>query len=193
MPLLNAFEYAEIAHIGQKKSGTEIPLISHPLAVASFVLRYGGTETQAQAALIHDTINDPGITEEEIAEKFGSAVTRYVFAFADPPFPSGATPGWKERRVAYLTKLTALDEDVLFVIACEELHDLSELLHDLRHVGVKTWDRFEAAPVDLYWGYRELLKLFYDRLPKTPGATQLAAEFARCLRELKAVGGPGFG
>jgi len=193
MPLLNAFEYAEIAHAGQKKRGTEAPQLYHPLAVAALVLRYGGNETQAQAALIHDTICDPQITEEEIAAKFGSEVTRYTFAFAEPPFPAGRTPAWKEAKVAYLNKLAALDAQVLFVIACEELHELTELLHDLRHFGVSSWQRYEAAPVDVYWSFRELLKLFYERLAKSPGQTALLSEFAHQLRLLKELGGPGFG
>ena len=193
MPLLSAFEYAEIAHVGQKKAGTEIPMLYHPLAVAALVLRYGGSETQTQAALIHDSILDPEVTEEEIASKFGSQVTRYVFAFADPPFPTGATPGWKERKSAYLSKLQSLDAASLLIVACEELHELTELLHDLRHLGVKTWDRYPPAPVDIYWSYRELLKIFYERLPRTGGAGQLQSEFAYRLRELKELGGPGFG
>jgi len=47
-------------HANQKRKGTDIPYVSHLLAVASLVLEEGGTEDQAIAALLHDAVEDQG-------------------------------------------------------------------------------------------------------------------------------------
>lgn len=52
----SALAYAARFHAGQRRKGTRIPYIAHPLAVASIVLEYGGNEDEAIAALLHDVI-----------------------------------------------------------------------------------------------------------------------------------------
>lgn len=42
--VVDALALATEAHHGQVRKGTDIPYISHPLAVASLVLEYGGSE-----------------------------------------------------------------------------------------------------------------------------------------------------
>lgn len=54
------------------------------MGVASFVLFYGGDESQAQAALLHDTLGD-GATLNQIEKTFGKEVRDSVGAFEDPP------------------------------------------------------------------------------------------------------------
>ena len=55
-----ALTYASIAHSDQLRKGTEIPYISHLLAVAGLVLEHGGDEDEAIAALLHDAVEDAG-------------------------------------------------------------------------------------------------------------------------------------
>jgi hypothetical protein len=56
----DAFVYAASLHEGQRRKGTCIPYIAHPLAVASLVPEAGGTESEAIAALLHDCPEDCG-------------------------------------------------------------------------------------------------------------------------------------
>jgi (p)ppGpp synthase/HD superfamily hydrolase len=55
-----ALVYASRLHAGQTRKGTQIPYISHLLAVAAIVLEDGGDEDQAIAALLHDAVEDQG-------------------------------------------------------------------------------------------------------------------------------------
>ena len=55
-----AFALAALVHENQKRKSTEIPYISHPMAVASQVAVWGGSEDQFVAALLHDVIEDGG-------------------------------------------------------------------------------------------------------------------------------------
>jgi (p)ppGpp synthase/HD superfamily hydrolase len=139
-----------------------VPFLYHPLAVASLVMKHGGSELQAIAALLHDTISDESVTHAEVVKRFGGEVARLVFAFEDPPLPPGTA--WEHARRAYLEKLKSLDEDALLVVACEELHDVSELLLDLRYRGVDGWKRFSAPAMTVGWYYRELLAVLYKQL-----------------------------
>ena len=58
--LATAFAHACEVHAGQARRGNGIPYISHVMAVSALVLEAGGTEDEAIAALLHDTLEDGG-------------------------------------------------------------------------------------------------------------------------------------
>jgi GTP pyrophosphokinase len=186
MDLKSALEFAHDHHQGQQKPGTNIPFIYHPLAVASLVLQYGGNHAQAQAAVLHDSIGDGKVTEADLASRFGEETARIVFGFADPALPDGIEPSWQNLRKAYLEKLKGLDEAVLLVTACEELHEIRELLHDLRYQGADGWGRFPVHSMEVFWYFRELLQIFHPRL-KEPRHAALVSEFSSQVKSLKEI------
>lgn len=53
-----ALALAVEAHDGQKRKGTDIPYLAHPMGVASIALDHGADEDQAIAALLHDAVED---------------------------------------------------------------------------------------------------------------------------------------
>ncbi|MBI3148095.1 MAG: HD domain-containing protein [Betaproteobacteria bacterium] len=55
-----AIAFAALAHEGQTRKGTGIPYITHPVAVAGLVARYGGDDELQIAALLHDVLEDAG-------------------------------------------------------------------------------------------------------------------------------------
>ncbi len=184
MNLSDAFQFASERHAGHTKPGSTAPFLYHPLAVAALVIKHGGTEAQAKAALIHDTISDLTVTPEEISRRFGPEVQRLVFAFTDPPLPPGA--GWEEARRGYLGKLAGLDEEELLPIACEELHEIGDLLLELRYRGVDGWKRFPAHATTVFWYFRELLALLYVKLAATRYQA-LIGELGAEVRGLKSL------
>src|SRR4029077_18616732 len=56
----HALDYATRAHEEQMRKGSDIPYVSHLLAVAALVLEDGGDEDEAIAALLHDVVEDQG-------------------------------------------------------------------------------------------------------------------------------------
>src|SRR5881392_380656 len=64
MKLSEKFEealiYATRAHGNQMRKKTGIPYIAHILGVTAIALEYGANETEAIAALLHDTVEDCG-------------------------------------------------------------------------------------------------------------------------------------
>ena len=72
-----AFAFYEQAHQGQfRKSGE--PYISHPLAVASILSQWRLDAQGLAAALLHDVMEDSGITKNEIETSFGKPVAEMV-------------------------------------------------------------------------------------------------------------------
>ena len=65
------------AHEGQFRRSGE-PYITHPIAVATIVAELGLDEQTVAAALLHDAVEDTGLTLETIEETFGEGVARVV-------------------------------------------------------------------------------------------------------------------
>ena len=68
---------AAAAHEGQFRRSGE-PYITHPVAVATIVAELGLDEQTVAAALLHDAVEDTGLTLETIEETFGEGVARVV-------------------------------------------------------------------------------------------------------------------
>ena len=115
-----AFDFARRAHGDQKrKDGT--PFMTHPLASAEIIAEMALDEESIIAALLHDTVEDTGVTHEDIEKNFGTDVANLV---------EGVT---KLTRVTYSSK-----ED-------EQMENLRKMLiamaKDIRVILIKLADR----------------------------------------------------
>jgi guanosine-3',5'-bis(diphosphate) 3'-pyrophosphohydrolase len=72
-----AYEYAKSAHAGQLRLSGE-PFIKHPLETARYLAGLNMDATTLAAALLHDVIEDCGVTVDEITLKFGKDVATLV-------------------------------------------------------------------------------------------------------------------
>ncbi|MDG2090718.1 MAG: bifunctional GTP diphosphokinase/guanosine-3',5'-bis pyrophosphate 3'-pyrophosphohydrolase [Gammaproteobacteria bacterium] len=72
-----AYYYAEQAHDGQFRiSGA--PYVTHPLAVAGILREMHMDHQSVAAAMLHDVIEDTGLTKEAIFDQFGTSVADIV-------------------------------------------------------------------------------------------------------------------
>ncbi len=72
-----AFAIARDAHANQKRDNGE-PYIIHPLAVAEILAGFRLDAPSIVTALLHDTIEDTGVTYKVISDRFGSAIADLV-------------------------------------------------------------------------------------------------------------------
>jgi GTP pyrophosphokinase len=72
-----AHAYASKAHAGQRRLSGE-PYITHPVAVATIIADLGLDTVSAAAALLHDAVEDTGVTLAQIEAEFGPAVAGIV-------------------------------------------------------------------------------------------------------------------
>ena len=72
-----AFEVALEAHAGQKRDNGE-PYITHPLAVAGILAGFRMDVASICTGLLHDTVEDTGLTLPQLEARFGPAVAGLV-------------------------------------------------------------------------------------------------------------------
>ena len=75
--IVRAAETATRAHAGQLRKSGE-PYITHPIAVVGIVADLGLDAQTVAAALLHDAVEDTGVTTELIEQEFGPAVALIV-------------------------------------------------------------------------------------------------------------------
>jgi len=158
-----AVRWAAMLHADDVRKGTRIAYVSHLLGVASLVLEDGGTEEEAIAALLHDTIEDRGTPEAEIRARFGQPIADIVVACTEPRDVDRTAATWRERKTRYLEHLEAgVSESALRVTAADKLHNARSILADLRDHGPGVWDKFNAPVDDHVWYYTELVRVLSD-------------------------------
>lgn len=82
-----AFATAAHAAVQQVRKYTGEPYINHPIEVAQIVGSVGGSDEQIAAALLHDVVEDTGVTIELIYKEFGQKVGDYVMWLTDVSKP----------------------------------------------------------------------------------------------------------
>lgn len=176
-----ALQYAARLHIDQRRKCTNIPYISHLLAVASIVMENSGSEDEVIAALLHDAVEDQGgvKTFEEIKQLFGSEVGEIVAgctdAWAEPK------PPWRERKEQYIAHLYAATPSVLLVSCADKLHNARVTLADYRKSGDDVWMRFKGGKEGVLWYYREITNT-YSKVKAHP---DIVEELNRVVSELE--------
>jgi GTP pyrophosphokinase len=102
--IIDAYEFARAAHEKQFRATGE-PYIIHPLATAEILTELEVDADTLIAALLHDTIEDTGITCEELAERFGADVAALVDGVTKLGrillFLKGRNPGGKLRKIFF--------------------------------------------------------------------------------------------
>ncbi|WP_226806859.1 RelA/SpoT family protein [Candidatus Vallotia cooleyia] len=72
-----AFHFSNEAHLGQYRQSGE-PYITHPVAVAEICADWKLDSQSIMAALLHDVMEDQGVTKTELAARFGPKVAELV-------------------------------------------------------------------------------------------------------------------
>ena len=186
-----AITLAAEAHEGQGRKGTEnkhgkpIPYITHPVAVAALVARYGGDEDQQIGALLHDVLEDAGEEWAPRIAEFGERVLSIVRACTDgtPNAVTGKKAPWLERKKAYLAHLSETPDDALLVSACDKLHNIQAIHLDLTEIGTAVFERFTASQDETLWYYRSLAEIFAAR--KVAPAEAIAREYDQIVAALE--------
>jgi len=165
-----ALLFAAKLHRYQPRKGTQIPYLGHLLAVAALVIEDGGSEDEAIAALLHDSLEDqgsdyPGGREAlrvYILKQFGPEIAAIIDACTDDdglPKGSAATPEeererWLERKRKYAESIAHKTQQALRVTTADKVHNAESILDSHRVHGSEVWTRFRTKSrqdqVDVY-------------------------------------------
>jgi (p)ppGpp synthase/HD superfamily hydrolase len=176
----DALTFACELHRRQRRKGTQIPYVSHLLAVASIALEHGASEDEAIAAVLHDAVEDQGgaATAARIRERFGDSVANIVLGCTDTDVQP--KPPWRERKEAYVAHVRSARPSVRLVSASDKLHNARAILADHRALGDALWDRFSGGREGTLWYYRALVDAFASH-----GRNRLVDELDRVVTELE--------
>ncbi len=175
-----ALSFAAQLHVTQTLKSSRVPYIAHLLAVTSIVLRAGGTEDEAIAALLHDAVEDQGgaPTLQRIRDLFGDTVAQIVDGCTETD--QVPKPPWRERKETYLQHLRRADPSVRLVALADKLDNARATLQDYRRIGDDVWKRFNAGREEQDWWYWSLVKVF-DETHSNP---ELVAELRSLVIEI---------
>jgi GTP pyrophosphokinase len=179
-----ALAFASELHGSQVRKGTEIPYVSHLMAVTALVLENGGDEDQAIAAILHDSVEDQGefLTIERIRERFGVRVAEIVDACMDADeLPK---PPWRERKEAYIASIQHKSDDAVLVSLSDQVHNARSILSDYKYVGENLWNRFRGGGEGTLWYYRESVNAFRGRCP-----SRLFDEYQALVSDIERMAG----
>ncbi len=142
-----AYQFAEIAHHGQKRKSGEDYII-HSLHAAKILAEIGMDEKTLAAGLLHDVPEDTEITLEQIKEKFGSEVSQLV----DGITKLGKIKLRGSKEEYYLENLRkmflAMAQDIRVVII-----KLADRLHNMRtleHLTPEKQGRIARETIEIY-------------------------------------------
>lgn len=153
-----AIVFAVNAHAGTERRGKGIPYIVHPLEAMAIVSTITADPELLAAAVLHDTVEDTGVTLEELRAEFGERVASLVAAESDSfTDETGRTLDWKERKVLALKRLTLATRDEKIVTLGDKLSNMRAIARDYAALGEDFWLRFHVTSKAPHaWRYRAL-------------------------------------
>ena len=147
----DAIIFAARKHEGQKRKGTDIPYLSHPMEVMQILTAAGCPEWVIVAGILHDTLEDKQTTAREIRELFGQDILDIVRSESEDKSRS-----WIERKQAAIDRLSGDTLETKLVCCADKLANLRSMYADKRETGEKLWGRFNAAKDDMRWCYQSI-------------------------------------
>ncbi|AKB85544.1 HD domain-containing protein [Methanococcoides methylutens] len=185
--LADAFAFASREHENEtRKSGT--PYISHPMDVASILLKENASHELVLAGWLHDLVEDTDVDIETIKRRYGEQVADYVDAVTEPEELRQAADGdktqnWKDRKEYTVRKMTRANSEVKLLSCADKLANIRDLISDIRMEGEGFWDKFNAPKEDQEWYYRSILEAFATG-PQNIKDTRAYRDLEECVEQL---------
>ena len=184
-----AYRFADQAHLGQFRASGE-PYITHPIAVAGLCAEWKLDAQAIMAALMHDAMEDCGVTKAELIERFGAPVADLVDGLTKLDKLQFSTRE-ESQAESFRKMLLAMARDVRVILI-----KLADRLHNMRTMSAMAVDkrtRIASETLDIYapiahrlglnQTYRELQELsFQHSRPWRQAALFKAVQKARGYR-----------
>ena len=185
----DAYRFADEAHLGQFRASGE-PYITHPIAVAGLCADWKLDVQAIMAALMHDAIEDCGVSKIDLIERFGAPTADLVDGLTKLDRLQFSTRE-ESQAESFRKMLLAMARDVRVILI-----KLADRLHNMRtieavapakraRIAAETQDIYApiAHRLGLNQTYRELQELSFQHLrPWRFNAISKAVQKARGYR-----------
>ena len=151
-----AITFAAKAHNDQRRKGTDLPYIVHPMEAAAIAATMTDDVEILAAAVLHDVAEDCGVTIDELRRIFGERVAKLV-AFESEKKESDAQGSWQRRKLRAINRLRIAERDDMILVLSDKLSNLRAIDRDLRAQGPAFWQRFnQTNPSMHHWYYASI-------------------------------------
>ena len=165
-----AYRFADQAHLGQIRNSGE-PYITHPIEVAAQCAEWKLDSQALMAALLHDSIEDCGVSKAELIERFGASVAELVDGLTKLDKLHFNTRE-ENQAESFRKMLLAMARDVRVILI--KLADRTHNMRTLSDAPREKWARIASETLDIYapiahrlglnQTYRELQNLAFRHL-----------------------------
>ena len=157
-----AYRFADEAHLGQLRNSGE-PYITHPIAVTAQCAEWKLDAQALMAALLHDALEDCGVTKPELIERFGSPVAELVDGLTKLEKLHFSTRE-ENQAESFRKMLLAMARDVRVILI--KLADRTHNMRTLSDAPRDKWARIASETLDIYApiAYRLGLNQTYQEL-----------------------------
>jgi GTP diphosphokinase / guanosine-3',5'-bis(diphosphate) 3'-diphosphatase len=165
-----AYRFADEVHLGQLRASGE-PYITHPIAVAVQCAEWKLDAQAIMAALLHDAMEDCGVSKPELIEIFGASVAELVDGLTKLEKLEFTTRE-ENQAESFRKMLLAMARDVRVILI--KLADRSHNMRTLGDMPRSKWTRISRETLDIYapiahrlglnQTYRELQDLSFRHL-----------------------------
>jgi guanosine-3',5'-bis(diphosphate) 3'-pyrophosphohydrolase len=141
-----AYRFADEAHLGQLRANGE-PYITHPIAVAAQCASWKLDAQALMAALLHDAIEDCGVTKPELIDRFGAQVAELVDGLTKLD-KLNFTTREENQAESFRKMLLAMARDVRVILI--KLADRTHNMRTMADMPRQKWGRIASETLEIY-------------------------------------------
>jgi len=141
-----AYRFADEAHLGQLRNSGE-PYITHPIAVAAQCADWKLDAQALMAALLHDAMEDCGVSKAELVDRFGPSVAELVDGLTKLEKLHFNTRE-ENQAESFRKMLLAMARDVRVILI--KLADRTHNMRTLSDAPREKWARIASETLDIY-------------------------------------------
>lgn len=183
----DAMIFASRAHDGMLRKGTNIPYIVHPAEVAAIAATLTDDPEILAAALLHDVMEDCGVSEAELAERFGARVAQLVKSETQERNGDPAAT-WLVRKQGAVERIGRGDRAVRIIALSDKLSNMRAIHRDYDRDGERLFFRFHQHDKALHaWYYRSCAALLKEELGGTLAWQELSEHIAYVFADIPQI------
>jgi len=173
--LEGAFALAAKAHGSTRRPSDDRLFLEHVVEVANLLQRLEFDEELVAAALLHDSVERGSLTEAELRDEMGEAITNLVMTLSEDP----RIESFERRKTALRNQVAAAGGRAVTVFAADKLSDIAGLRRGVEHSRKEAEGRMGTSAASMAEHYRDSVEMIAEVRPGSAFLSALRLELER--------------
>lgn len=170
-----AMIFAAEKHDGAVRKASNIPYIVHPMEAAAIAATLTDDQEVLAATVLHDVMEDCGVSFEELEARFGTRVAELVRADSHNQ-GAFACASWNVRKREAVRKLAQGGQELLLITLSDKLSNIRAIYRDYLRDGDEMFIKFNQTDKRRHaWYYRRCAALTKEAYGHTSAWRELNA------------------